>query len=99
MREAFFKGLDHVLTAQYANGGWPQYYPPGKSYARYITFNDGTMVGLMHFVRDIADRPVYEFVDAERRRRAADSFQRGVRCILRCQIMVDGRLTAWCASA
>ena len=55
------------------------------------------MVGLMHFVRDIADRPVYEFVDAERRRRAADSFQRGIRCILRCQIMVDGRLTAWCA--
>jgi PelA/Pel-15E family pectate lyase len=96
-RQAFFKGLDHVLVAQYANGGWPQHYPPGKSYARYITFNDGTMVGLMRFVREVADSPKYIFVDADRRRRATDSFQRGIQCIIRCQIVVDGRLTAWCA--
>ena len=21
------RGIDYLLTAQYANGGWPQYYP------------------------------------------------------------------------
>ena len=26
-RESFLKGLDYLLKAQYANGGWPQFYP------------------------------------------------------------------------
>src|SRR5690348_9911065 len=30
-REAFTKGLDHVLVAQYPTGGWPQSYPPDRS--------------------------------------------------------------------
>src|SRR5437868_1492558 len=29
-REAFNKGLDYLLAAQYENGGWPQYYPLRK---------------------------------------------------------------------
>src|SRR5687767_3656814 len=31
---AFLRGLDHILEAQYANGGWPQHYPPGEGYHR-----------------------------------------------------------------
>ena len=26
--EAFGKGYDYILKAQYPTGGWPQYYPP-----------------------------------------------------------------------
>src|SRR3989442_10306478 len=26
-REAFIKGLDYLIGAQYDNGGWPQFYP------------------------------------------------------------------------
>src|SRR4051794_8137618 len=37
-RDAFVRGLDYVLQAQYANGGWPQRHPPGKGYHRHITF-------------------------------------------------------------
>jgi PelA/Pel-15E family pectate lyase len=97
LETAFLKGLDHLLKAQYANGGWPQAYPPGKGYDRHITFNDETMVNIMNFVREIANDPVYEFAGAERRKRAAAAFERGLDCILKCQIRIDGRLTAWCA--
>jgi len=95
---ALLKGLDHVLEAQYDNGGWPQHYPPGKGYARHITFNDGAMGRLMFFVRDVAkDDGVYGFVDAERRTRCGAAWDKGVDCILNCQIKVDGRPTVWCA--
>jgi PelA/Pel-15E family pectate lyase len=94
---AFLKGLAHVLKAQYPTGGWPQYYPPPKTYHGHITFNDNAMVRLMEFLREVANRPTYEFVGQERREAARKSFEAGVGCILKCQIRVDGKLTAWCA--
>ncbi len=97
VREAFLRGLDHILQAQYPIGGWPQFYPPGRQYHRHITFNDNTMVGVLELLREVAVRPAYAFVDAERRRAAQAAFDRGVACILRCQVTVNGRLTAWCA--
>lgn len=97
-RRGFEKGLDHVLDSQYLNGGWPQCFPPGEGYARYITLNDGTMVGLMELVREVAEHEDYEWVDAARRRRAEGAFLRGVDCLLRCQVeMVGGKRSVWCA--
>jgi len=96
-RPAFLRGLDHILAAQYPNGGWPQFHPPGTGYARHITFNDDTMVRLLEFLRETATRPDFAFVDPDRRRAAQAAFDRGIQCILRCQIQVQGRLTGWCA--
>jgi PelA/Pel-15E family pectate lyase len=48
------EGLAHILEAQYPNGGWPQRHPPGSGYARHFTFNDGVMVNLLNFVRDVS---------------------------------------------
>jgi pectate lyase len=93
---AFLKGLDHILKAQYPTGGWPQYYPPPKSYHRHITFNDNAMVRLMEFLREVATQERYAFA-GDRRRAAKDAFDRGIACILKCQVKVDGKLTAWCA--
>jgi pectate lyase len=95
--DAFARGLDYILKAQYSTGGWPQHYPPGRSYPRHITFNDNAMVRLMQFVREVAGDELYAFVDADRRVAAKEAFDRGVECILKCQIEVDGKLTAWCA--
>ena len=94
---AFTRGLAHILAAQYANGGWPQYSPPPKSYHRHITFNDNSMARLMIFLREVATEKRYEFVAAGPRAAAQRAFDRGVDCILKCQIKVDGKLTAWCA--
>ena len=96
-RDAFLKALDHVLAAQYPNGGWPQTDPPDKGYPRYITFNDNTVVNLLELVRDVARSDGFKFVDRPRREAAERAFAKGIECILRCQIRVDGRLTAWCA--
>src|SRR5205814_10201241 len=76
---------------------WPQSYPPDQTYHRYITFNDGAMERLMLFIREVAEQSTYDFVDAGRRRACREAFDRGVQCILNCQIRVDGKLTAWCA--
>jgi len=96
-QQAFLKGLDHILRAQYPTGGWPQFYPPGDQYHRHITFNDGTMVRLMEWVREVRASDRYAFVDPARREQCARAFDRGIACILRCQIRVRGRLTGWCA--
>ncbi len=96
-REAFIKGFDHILKAQYPTGGWPQFYPPGRQYHRHITFNDDAMVRLMNFLREVAASDDYQFVDATRRQAARESFARGLQCILKCQILVHGKLTVWCA--
>lgn len=96
-RAAFDRGLDYVLKGQYANGGWPQFHPPGEKYHRHITFNDNAMVRLMEFVREVATSPEYAFVDMPRRRDAQAAFDRGINCILKCQVQVDGKRTGWCA--
>ena len=96
-REAFLKGFDHILKAQYPTGGWPQFYPPDRQYHRYITFNDDAMVRLMQFLRETRSSDLYDFVGDDRRTKARASFDRGIDCILKCQIKVNGKLTAWCA--
>ncbi|HKB04435.1 MAG TPA: pectate lyase [Gemmataceae bacterium] len=96
-RAAFDRGLDYVLKAQYANGGWPQSHPPGKNYPRYITFNDDAMVRLMRFLHEVATEDRYGFVEAERRKAASTAFDKGVECILKCQVRIGGKRTAWCA--
>lgn len=97
LKESFLLGIDHVLAAQYANGGWPQSHPPGKGYHRHITFNDDTMVRILRLLRDAATAENMAFIDPARRVRAAAAFDRGVDCILRCQVVVGGKPTVWCA--
>jgi PelA/Pel-15E family pectate lyase len=95
-REAFMKGLDYLLAAQYENGGWPQYYPLRKGYYSHITYNDNAMVGVLELLRDVARRkPDYTFVDEARRQKSEKAVERGVECILKTQVKVEGKLTAW----
>jgi PelA/Pel-15E family pectate lyase len=96
---AISKGVNYILKAQYPNGGWPQFYPPHDHtpYQRYITFNDDAMVRLMQFLREVYSNTLFDFVDADRRQAAHAAFDKGIDCILKCQIKVDGKLTAWCA--
>jgi len=96
-KQAVLKGIDNILEAQYPTGGWPQYYPLDKDYSRHITFNDNAMVRLMNLLRDVADSHDFAFLDSDRRKAARKSFDRGIQCILKCQIIVNGKPTVWCA--
>lgn len=96
-KDSFDRGLEHILKAQYTNGGWPQYFPISTSYHRHITFNDGSMIRLMQFLRDVASSDEYSFLDTARRKEAAQAVAKGIECILECQIIAGGTRTVWCA--
>ena len=97
-RQAFLKGLSHILEAQYPTGGWPQFYPLSKkSYHRHITFNDDAMVRILELLRDVSESSDYAFLKTEERTKAKDAVTKGIDCILRSQIKQDEKLTAWCA--
>ena len=96
--DAFNKGLDYLLAAQYDNGGWPIFFPLRKGYYTHIHFNDNSVSGVLNLMREVsAGKTPYEFVDAERRERATAAVAKGLDCILKCQVVVDGKRTVWCA--
>ena len=51
----------------------------------------------MEFLREVAMSADYDFIDSARRKTAQEKFDRGIQCILKCQIVVNGKLTVWCA--
>jgi PelA/Pel-15E family pectate lyase len=96
-KDAALKGLDFVLAAQYANGGWPQYYPLENNYSRHITYNDGAMLGILKLLQWIADGDKqYSFVDAKRLAKIKKAYEKGLNCTLKLQINDAGKPTAWC---
>ncbi len=96
-KQACLKGIDFILKAQYSNGGWPQFYPDTSGYRKYITFNDDAMVGIMNVLHHIVqNKPYYSFIDKDVHEKVNEAFNRGINCILKCQIKEDGKLTVWC---
>jgi PelA/Pel-15E family pectate lyase len=96
-KEACLKGIQFVLDAQYANGGWPQYFPLEKNYSRHITFNDGAYMGIMSLLDKIVNtNPNFSFVDERTKAKVTQAYNKGLDCILNMQIKDNGRLTAWC---
>ena len=96
-KAAFLKGLDYIKTSQYANGGWPQYYPLEKNYSRYVTYNDDVFSGIMWLLKDIVDgKPQYDFLDKKYKKQILVMYNKGLDCILKTQINDAGKLTAWC---
>ncbi len=97
-KEAFNKGLDYLLSSQYENGGFPQFYPLKKGYYSHITFNDDAMIGALRVLRDIAQKKDdYKFVDEDRRALAAAAVAKAVPLILKLQVEAGGERTVWVA--
>ena len=96
-KEACLKGIEFILKAQYPNGGWPQFYPDSTGYRKYITFNDNAMTGIMNVLhRIIKNDPVYYFVDEPIKEKVRNAFDKGIQCILSCQIIENGKMSIWC---
>ena len=98
--KAFCRGVEYLLSGQYENGGWPQFWPMMRDYQIHITFNDDAMVSTMNLLRDIADQkePFQGKLTSKKlRRRCNEAFYKGVECILKTQIRdAQGQLTVWC---
>jgi PelA/Pel-15E family pectate lyase len=98
-KQAFLKGMKFLFDAQYPNGGWPQYYPEHTiDYYKRITFNDNAMNEVLRLLQSIfKEDPDFKFVDPEMRLKAKQAFDKGIDCILKSQVRVNGKLTVWCA--
>ncbi|MXV14081.1 pectate lyase [Hufsiella ginkgonis] len=96
-KTAALKGLGFVLASQYANGGWPQYFPLQDNYSRNVTYNDGNFTGIMSLLKNIAgDKPDFAFVDNSYREKVKAAYAKGLACIIKTQINDAGSPTAWC---
>jgi len=97
-KDACQKGISFVLSAQYSNGGWPQYFPLEEgNYSRRITFNDGAYLGIVKMLRRICENdPDFSWVEESLRKKVQQAYGKGLKCILKMQIVDNGKLTVWC---
>ena len=98
-REGFVRAVEYLLSGQYDNGGWPQFWPEMHGYQVHITYNDDAMVNTMMLLRDVAQQqPPYQgLADKALRDRCMKAFDKGIECILVTQMRnADGQLTVWC---
>lgn len=92
------RGIDYLLKAQYANGGWPQYYPDKSIYRAEITYNDDAIVNVLNIMQDIATQANdFEVVDKSYVSKAENAVKRGIDCILKTQVLQNGKPTIWAA--
>lgn len=102
-KQAFEKGLNYIFISQYENGGWPQFFPVRKgsaSYSSHITYNDNAIVNTMKFLKEIySEDSAFSSLDLKKdvKVEAQKAFDKGVACILKTQIKVNGKPTVWCA--
>ena len=90
------KGIRYLLSAQYPNGGWPQFYPDTSSYHKHITFNDQAMVDVLWVLKNTADKiNGFAAVDSKLTKKAKLAVKQGIDCILKTQFVQNGKLTAW----
>lgn len=96
--DAATKGIDYLLKAQYANGGWPQFYPDFSSYRSQVTYNDNAMINVLTLLQDVAEgKNDFEVIDKSYISKCNDAVQKGIDCILKTQYKQNGVLTSWCA--
>lgn len=98
-KEGVLKAVEYLLSGQYENGGWPQFWPEMHGYQMHITYNDDAMVNTMNLLRAVAQQkdPYQGLADEALRQRCMKAFDKGVECILRTQMHNrEGQLTVWC---
>jgi PelA/Pel-15E family pectate lyase len=96
--KAATKGIDYLLKAQYANGGWPQFYPDFSSYRSQITYNDNAMINVVNVLEDIvAGKNDFDVIDRAYVAKCNDAIKKAIDCVLKTQVIQNGKLTVWCA--
>lgn len=97
-RKGFNDGLEYLLSGQYENGGWPQFWPNPQGYQVHITYNDGAMVHTLNILLAITKNETPfngQLVDEPMRARLQKSLKKGIECVLKTQIRYNGKLTIW----
>lgn len=91
-------GVRYLLKAQNKNGGWPQYFPDASLYRSEITYNDNAMINVLKVLQDVTlKRNDLDIVDASLLAPSKVAIEKGIDCILKTQVKVNGKITVWCA--
>lgn len=92
------KGMAYLFKAQYENGGWPQYFPDHHLYRGQVTYNDNAMVNVLNVMADVVEgKEGFGALPEADRKKAKAAVDKGISCILKTQVLQDGKLTVWCA--
>jgi PelA/Pel-15E family pectate lyase len=93
---AAIRGINCLLNMQYkTNGGWPQ-VANGTGYHTHITYNDDAMISVMILLDEVANKKGdFSFVDSTLAAKCKTAVDNGVNCLLKTQIVDNGKLTIW----
>jgi len=90
------KGINYLLAMQYANGGFPQYYPNTSIYRKQITYNDNAMINALSILYNVAEgKNGFAVVDEILKVKSKLAVAKGIDCILKTQYFQNGKPTIW----
>lgn len=85
------KGFQYILDNEYSKGGWRGWD------ANVVTFNDDVMTGIMDLLLDVKqEHEYYNWLTKNMRANLLEAYERGLDVILKSQVVIDGKKTAWC---
>ena len=92
------KGIAYILSAQYENGGFPQYYPNKLLYRAEITYNDDAMINALLVLYKVANKQEgFEAINPTFVSKAQTAVEKGIACILKTQVIQHGKRGIWAA--
>lgn len=89
-KESIIRGVKYILSDQHKNGSWENKNHPA------ITYNDNVVQGVLKFLNKIIVNKdgkynfLQEFVND-----AKDAYEKGIECILKTQIIKNGKRGVW----
>ncbi|RMZ59171.1 pectate lyase [Chryseobacterium nematophagum] len=90
------RGIQYLLSMQYDNGGFPQYYPNTGLYRKQITYNDNAMINALTVLYNAAEgKNSFEGVDIKLKTKSKRAVEKGIECILKTQVLQKGNPTIW----
>lgn len=90
------KGIEYLFSMQYENGGFPQYFPNSAIYRKQVTYNDNAMINALTVLYNIAEgKEGFNVVDSKLKDRSKVAVQKGLQCILKTQVVQNGKLSIW----
>jgi len=90
------KGIQYLLSMQYENGGFPQYFPNSSIYRKQVTYNDNAMINALTVLYNVAEgKEGFEMVDPKLKEKSKEALQKGIKCILKTQVIQNGKLSIW----
>ncbi|MDH6252513.1 PelA/Pel-15E family pectate lyase [Chryseobacterium sp. H1D6B] len=90
------KGIQYLLSMQYNNGGFPQYYPNTGLYRKQVTYNDNAMINALAVLYNAAEsKNDFDAVAPQLKEKAKTAVQKGIQCILKTQVLQKGNPSIW----